>query len=87
MLTRTEVIDVRALVTVAEITTSIRGIGAEVLLDRGTIGLERESAINCDGMHTVAQTTSRIWSDNWTTPRCSSFAQLCTTPWAVDRLS
>ena len=57
VLTRTEVIDVRALVTVAEITTSIRGIGAEVLLDRGTIGLERESAINCDGIHTVTQTT------------------------------
>ena len=73
--TRTEVIDVRALVTVAEITTSIRGIGAEVLLDRGTIGLERESAVNCDGVHTVTQTRSRIGSDNWTTPRCSSFAQ------------
>ena len=56
VLTRTEVIDVRALVTVAEITTSIRGIGAEVLLDCGAIGLERESAVNCDGVHTVTQT-------------------------------
>ena len=55
-LTRTEVIDVRALVTVAEITTSIRGIGAEVLLDPAAIGLERESAVNCDGLHTVTQT-------------------------------
>jgi mRNA-degrading endonuclease toxin of MazEF toxin-antitoxin module len=57
VLTRTRVIEVRALVTVAEITTSIRGIGAEVVLDPDTIGLERESAVNCDGVHTVAQTT------------------------------
>lgn len=56
VLTRTEVIDVRALVTVAEITTSIRGIGPEVMLDHRTIGLERESAVNCDGLHTVTQT-------------------------------
>jgi mRNA interferase MazF len=55
VLTRTEVIDVRALVTVAEITTSIRGIGAEVLLDPAAISLERESAVNCDGLHTVPQ--------------------------------
>mgnify|MGYP002683118924 CR=1 FL=1 len=33
VLTRTEVIEVRALVTVAEVTTSVRGIGAEVELD------------------------------------------------------
>lgn len=56
VLTRTEVIDVRALVTVAEITSSIRGIGAEVTLDHRMIGLERESAVNCDGLHTVTQT-------------------------------
>jgi mRNA interferase MazF len=55
VLTRTEVIDVRALVTVAEITTSIRGIGAEVLLDPSAVNLERESAVNCDGLHTVTQ--------------------------------
>lgn len=55
VLTRTEVIDVRALVTVAEITTSIRGIGAEVALDHSTIGLERASAVNCDGLHTITQ--------------------------------
>lgn len=54
VLTRTEVIDVRALVTVAEITTTIRGIGAEVLLDPSAVGLERASAVNCDGLHTVA---------------------------------
>jgi len=55
VLTRTEVIDVRALVTVAEITTSIRGISAEVMLDHRTTGLERESVVNCDGLHTVTQ--------------------------------
>jgi len=62
VLTRTGVIDVRALVTVAEITTSIRGIGAEVMLDHRQIGLERESAVNCDGLHTVtrASLTGRV---------------------------
>ena len=55
VLTRPEVIDVRVLVTVAEITTSIRGIGAEVTFDHRAIGLERESAVNCDGLHTVTQ--------------------------------
>jgi mRNA interferase MazF len=57
VLTRTEVIDVRALVTVAEITTTIRGIAAEVLLDPAAVGLEHASAVNCDGLHTVAQTS------------------------------
>ena len=56
VLTRPEVIDVRALVTVAEITSAIRGIGAEVAFDHRAIGLERESAVNCDGLHTVTQT-------------------------------
>ena len=55
VLTRREVIDVRTLVTVAEITTSIRGIGAEVGFDHRAIGLERQSAVNCDGLHTVPQ--------------------------------
>lgn len=55
VLTRPEVLDVRALVTVAEITTSIRGIGAEVNLDHTAVGLDRPSAINCDGIHTVVQ--------------------------------
>ncbi len=56
VLTRTEVIDVRMLVTVAEITTSARGLGAEVGVDHVSIGLEHESVVNCDGLHTVAQT-------------------------------
>ena len=55
VLTRSEVLDVRALVTVAEITTTIRGLAAEVLVDHEAIGLARESAVNCDGLHTVAQ--------------------------------
>lgn len=55
VLTRSEVIDVRELVTVAEVTTSIRGLAAEVELDRGEAGLDRPSVINCDGIHTVAQ--------------------------------
>jgi len=33
VLTRSEVLDVRALVTVAEVTTSIRGLASEVTLD------------------------------------------------------
>lgn len=55
VLTRPEVIDVRALVTVAEVTTSIRGIGAEVDLDHGNAGLDRPSVINCDGLHTISK--------------------------------
>lgn len=50
-------IDVRQLVTVAEVTTSIRGLAAEVDIDHGEFGLERPSVINCDGIHTVAQAT------------------------------
>lgn len=55
VLTRSEVLDVRSLVTVAEVTTNIRGISAEVILDHRAVGLEHESAVNCDGLHTVAQ--------------------------------
>jgi mRNA interferase MazF len=57
VLSRPEVIDVRGLVTVAEITTSIRGIGAPVAIDHQAIGLDRELAIDCDGLHTVPQTS------------------------------
>jgi len=56
VLTRSEVLDVRALVTVAEITTSMRGLAAEVSIDHTQLGLETESAVNCDGIHTVPQT-------------------------------
>jgi mRNA interferase MazF len=57
ILTRPEVIDVRALVTVAEITTSVRGLAAEVSFDHEAAGLDRASVVNCDGLHTVARTT------------------------------
>lgn len=55
VLTRSEVLDVRALVTVAEITTRARGLAAEVELDRDELDLEHTSVVNCDGLHTVAR--------------------------------
>jgi mRNA interferase MazF len=55
VLTRSEVIDVRDLVTVAEVTTSIRGLAAEVDVDHAEVGLDLPSVIKCDGIHTVAQ--------------------------------
>lgn len=57
VLTRDEVLDVRALVTVAEISTSARGLAAEVEIDHLAVGLDRPSVINCDGLHTIAQST------------------------------
>ncbi len=57
VLTRPEVIDVRALVTVAEVTTTIRGIAAEVEFDHQEAGLDRPSVINCDGLHTITKTS------------------------------
>ena len=57
VLTRTEVLDVRAMVTVAEISTTARGLAAEVAVDHVKAGLDHESVINCDGLHTVAQST------------------------------
>jgi mRNA interferase MazF len=57
VLTRSEVIDVRALVTVAEVTTSILGLAAEVAIDHLEVGLDQPSVINCDGIHTIAQAT------------------------------
>lgn len=55
LLTRSEVLDVRSLVTVAEVTTSVRGLAAEVEVDNNEVGLNRPSVINCDGLHTIAQ--------------------------------
>jgi mRNA-degrading endonuclease toxin of MazEF toxin-antitoxin module len=57
VLTRTEVIDVRALVTVVEITTTIRSTGAEVELDHAAIGLDRPSVVNGDGVHTILRSS------------------------------
>jgi mRNA-degrading endonuclease toxin of MazEF toxin-antitoxin module len=56
VLTRSEVLDVRTLVTVAEISTTVRGLAAEVEIDLEETGVERNSVINCDGLHTVART-------------------------------
>ena len=78
VLTRSEVIDVRRSITVAEITTQRRGSAVEVVLDVEIVGLERPSVVNCDGLHTVAQ--SRLTSlvglvDDETMRRvCSSIA-------------
>jgi len=55
LLTRSEVLDARRLVTVAEVTTAVRGLAAEVGIDHVEVGLDRPSVINCDGLHTVAQ--------------------------------
>lgn len=55
VLTRPEVIDVRALVTVAEVTTSIRSIATEVDVDHDEVGFDRPSVINCDGLHTITR--------------------------------
>lgn len=62
VLTRSAVLDVRELVTVAEVTTSIRGLAAEVEIDHHDVGLDRPSVINCDGIHTITQTslTTRV---------------------------
>lgn len=57
VLTRSEVLDVRSLVTVAEISTSARGLSAEVDIDHVAVGLDRSSVVNGDGLHTVAQAT------------------------------
>lgn len=55
VLTRSEVLDVRRLVTVAEITATARGLAAEVGLETEESGLDQPSVVNCDGLHTVEQ--------------------------------
>ena len=55
VLTRPEVIDVRTLVTVAEITTQLRGLLTDIDFAFQQAGLDRKSVINCDGLHTIAQ--------------------------------
>ncbi|MDX1659995.1 MAG: type II toxin-antitoxin system PemK/MazF family toxin [Nitriliruptorales bacterium] len=54
VVTRGEVLDVRANVTVAEITTQVRGLTVEVPIDIDA-GIDQASVINCDGLHTVSQ--------------------------------
>ncbi|HEV2757682.1 MAG TPA: type II toxin-antitoxin system PemK/MazF family toxin [Actinomycetota bacterium] len=78
VLTRPEVLDVRELVTVAEITASMRGLAAEVSLDHGEVGLERPSVVNCDGLHTVSQASLTTYvggvSDRTMSNVCSAIA-------------
>lgn len=57
VLTRSEVLDVRHLVTVAEVTTTIRGLASEVEIDSVEVGLNQPSVINCDGLHTVTRSS------------------------------
>lgn len=54
ILTRDAVIDVRASVTVVEVTRSIRGLAVEVPLGDG-VGLPDASVVNCDGIQTLRQ--------------------------------
>lgn len=66
ILTRPEVIDVRLSVTVAEITSSVRGLAVEIPLDNDNGGFDEPSVVNCDGLHTITQAslTSRIGQVN-----------------------
>lgn len=57
VLTRPEVIDVRQFVTVAEITTVVRGLAVEVELDPDDSGVDPASVINCDGIHTIRRSS------------------------------
>jgi len=54
VITRDEVLDVRANVTVAEVSTRARGLAVEVAIDTDT-GIDQPSVVNCDGLHTVSQ--------------------------------
>lgn len=54
VLTRDEVLDVRANVTVAEVTSQARGLTVEVPVG-AEVGIDEPSVVNCDGLHTVSQ--------------------------------
>ncbi|WP_423922880.1 type II toxin-antitoxin system PemK/MazF family toxin [Candidatus Poriferisodalis sp.] len=57
VLTRSEVIDVRELVTVAEITSTIRGLAVEVPVGETASNLTDDSVVNCDGLHTIRRSS------------------------------
>lgn len=57
VLTRPEVIGVREMVSVAEITRTVRGLAAEVPIGELVPGLADESVVNCDGLHTVRRSS------------------------------
>lgn len=54
VVTRDSVIDVRANVTVAEVTTQERDLAVEVPVDTDA-GVDAASVVNCDGLHTIGQ--------------------------------
>jgi mRNA interferase MazF len=54
IMTRDAVLDVRANVTVAEITTRARGLTVEVPI-YSDVGIDHASVVNGDGLHTVSQ--------------------------------
>jgi mRNA interferase MazF len=54
VMTRDEVLDVRANVTVAEVTTQARGLAVEVPIGTDA-GVDQASVVNADGLHTVSQ--------------------------------
>jgi mRNA interferase MazF len=56
IVTRTEMLGVRASVTVAPITRTIRRIPSEVALDRSH-GLRIPSVANCDSLQTIPKST------------------------------
>ncbi|MEX0868316.1 MAG: type II toxin-antitoxin system PemK/MazF family toxin [Nitriliruptoraceae bacterium] len=68
VVTRDDVLDVRANVTVAEITSHARGLAVEVPVDPA-VGIDQASVVNCDGLHTVSQRrlTVRLGSVDQTT--------------------
>jgi mRNA interferase MazF len=77
VLTRPEVIDVRDLVTVVEITTKRRGLAAEVARDHADVGVGEPSVISCDGIHTISQSVLRAHVG---AVRDDTMSQVC---WAV----
>ena len=57
VLTRPEVIDVREMVTVVEITGTVRGLAVEVPLSESVADVAEGSVVNCDGLHTVRRSS------------------------------
>lgn len=52
VLTREAVLGVRSQVTIAPITSTVRGLGSEVIVGAGN-GLDHESAVNLDAITTI----------------------------------
>ena len=48
----------------AWITTSIRGLAAEVEFDHQDVGLDQPSVINCDGLHTLPRSALTSYIGN-----------------------